>query len=127
MLDDIGPYVVNVQLVTFSLALGEGMVCNTNFSWLFLQTIQASIITNNNILISGIFGDQSNLDMMILQRAKEAPKTSEGLPVLFQVTIPETQNNMEVKGIMDSMVELNKMVIHQHQIPGHMRGAGKTP
>ena len=98
-----------------------------HFSWLFLQTIQASIMTNINTLISGIFGDQSNLDMMVLQRAKEAPKTSEGLPVLFQVTIPETQNNMEVKGSMDSMVELNKMVIHQHQIPGHMRGAGKTP
>ena len=65
-------------------------------------------MTNNNTLISGIFGDQFNLDMMVPQRSNEAPKTSEGLPVLFPVTIPETQNNMEVKGSMDSTVELNK-------------------
>ena len=98
-----------------------------HFSWLFLQTIQASIMTNNNTLISGIFGDQYKLDMMVPQISKEAPKTSEGLPVLFPVTIPETQNNMEVKGSMDSTVELNKMVICQRQIPGHLRGAGNTP
>ena len=98
-----------------------------HFSWLFLQTIQASIMTNNNTLISGIFGDQFNLDMMVPQRSNEAPKTSEVLPVLFPVIIPETQNNMEVKGSMDSTVELNKTVIRQRQIPGHLRGAGNTP
>ena len=43
------------------------------------------------------------------------------------VTILETQNNMEVKGSMDRTVELNNMVIRQRQIPGHLRGAGKTP
>ena len=83
-------------------------------------------MTNNNTLISGIFGDQFNLDIMVPQRSNEAPKTSEGLPVLFPVIIPETQNNMEVKVSMDSTVELNKMVICQRQIPGHLRGSGKT-
>ena len=34
---------------------------------------------------------------------------------------------MEVKGIMYGTVELNKIVIHQRQIPGYLRGAGKTP
>ena len=98
-----------------------------HFSWLFLQTIEASIMTNNNTLISGIFGDQFNLDMMVPQRSNEAPKTPEGLTVLFPVTIPETKNNKEFKGSMDSTVELNKMVICQRQIPGHLRGAGNTP
>ena len=83
-------------------------------------------MTDNNTLISGIFGDQFNLNMMVPQISKEAPKTSEVLPFLFPVAIPETQNNMEVKGIMYGTVELNKIVIHQRQIPGYLRGAGKT-
>ena len=34
---------------------------------------------------------------------------------------------MEVKVSMDRTVELNKMVIRQRQIPGHLRVAGNTP
>ena len=74
-------------------------------------------MTDINALFSGILGYQFKLDMIVPQRSNEAPKTSEGLPVLFQVTIPETQNNMEVKGSMDSMVELNNRVIHPREIP----------
>ena len=38
-------------------------------------------MNDNNALLSGILVDQLNMDMMVPQRAKEAPKTSEGLPV----------------------------------------------
>ena len=54
-----------------------------------LQTIKASIITYNDALTSGLLGEQSKLEMMIPQRSKEPPKTSEGLPVSLPVTIPE--------------------------------------
>ena len=37
-------FVVNGKMVTVSLALREGVACNTIFSWPFLQTIKASIM-----------------------------------------------------------------------------------
>ena len=75
------PFVVNGKPVTVSLDLVEGVACNTTFLWLFLQKIKASITTKNNALVSGILGEQFSLEMMVPQRAKEATKTSEGLPV----------------------------------------------
>ena len=56
--------------------------------------------------------------MIVPQITKQAPKISEELPVFLPVTILETQNNMEDRGRMDSMVKLKKTVIHQCQIPG---------
>ena len=41
------PFVVNVKLVTVSLAIGKFVACNTIFSWTLLQKIKASIMTNN--------------------------------------------------------------------------------
>ena len=46
------PFVVNVNLVTFSLALGEGVAYKTIFSWPLLKTIKDSIMTKNNSLVS---------------------------------------------------------------------------
>ena len=58
------------------------------------------------------------MEMMVPQRANEAPKTSDGLLVSLPVVIPETQNIMENRGSMDITIELKKTVIHQHQILG---------
>ena len=55
------PFVVNIKPVTVSLALGEGLACNTILSWTFLKTIKASIMTDNNVLVSGILGEQFRL------------------------------------------------------------------
>ena len=71
-----------------------------NVSLTFLQTIKASIMTNNNALVSVILADQFNLDMMVPQRTKQAPKASEGIPVSLPVTILETQNNTKYGDIM---------------------------
>ena len=49
------PFVVNVQPVTVSLALVEGVACNTIFVWLFLKTIKTLIMTLNNTLVSGLY------------------------------------------------------------------------
>ena len=49
-------FVVNGQPVKVSLVLGEGVACNTIFSWTFLRTIKASIMTKNNALISVLLG-----------------------------------------------------------------------
>ena len=68
------PFVVNVKQATVSLALGERVECNTIFSWQLLQTIKASIMNNNNALVIGLPGEQFRLEMMVPQRAKEAPK-----------------------------------------------------
>ena len=111
------PSVVNGKLVTVSLALGEGVACKSIFSWPFLQTIKASIVTNNNALVRGIIGGQFRLEMLVTQGAKEAPKTSEGLPVLLPVSIQGKQENMKNISIMNRRVELKNTVIHQHQIP----------
>ena len=81
--------------------------------------IKASIIIDNNTLISEILGDQFKMEIMVTQRSKEAPKTSEGIPVSFPVTIQETQNNMNYRVSMDSTMKLKKTLIHQRQIPGH--------
>ena len=72
---------VNGQPVIVSLALGEGVACNTIFSWPFLQTIKVSILTDNNTLVIGILGEKFNLEMLVTQRANEAPKTSEGISI----------------------------------------------
>ena len=37
------------------------------------------------------------------------------------------EKNTEVRGIMDSRVELKKILIYQRQIPGQHWGAGKPP
>ena len=112
------PFMVNRQPVIVSLALGEGVACNTICSWPFLKTVKASIMTNNNALVSVLLGDQFRTEMMVPQRDKESPKKSEGLPVLFPVSIQVKQENMEDRGSRSSRVELKKMVIHQRQIPG---------
>ena len=43
-------FAVNGKLVTVSLALGEGVACNTRLSRPLMHTIKASIMTKNNIL-----------------------------------------------------------------------------
>ena len=50
------PFVLNGQPVTVDIALGEGVVLNTNFLWPFLQTIKASIMTKNNSLVIVFLG-----------------------------------------------------------------------
>ena len=69
-------------------------------------------MTKNNALISGILGEQFNLEIMVPQREKEATKTPEGITVSFPLAIQETQDNMKDKGISDITVELKKTVIH---------------
>ena len=59
------PFVVNGKPMTVSLALGEGVACNIIFSWTFLQTIKSSVMTKNNVLVSGLLGEQFRLDMMV--------------------------------------------------------------
>ena len=75
-------------------------------------------MTENNGLVGGLLGEQFKMNMMVTQIPKEEPKTSEGIQVSLPVEIPETHNNTEDKGSMDSMVEPKKTVIHQQQIPG---------
>ena len=70
-------FVVNEKPITVSLTLGEGVACNTIFSWPLLQTIKASIMTNNNkSLVSGIMEEQFSMEIMVTKISKEAPKTS---------------------------------------------------
>ena len=88
--------------MTVPLDIGEGVAYNTIFSWPFLQTIKASRTTEKNALVSGLLGEQFRLEMMVPQRAKEAPKTSERLPVLFPVVIQEKRDNMKERGIRNS-------------------------
>ena len=84
---------VNGKPVTVSLAIVEGVAFNTIFSWPFLQTIKASIMIKDYDLVCGLLGEQFRLEMMVPQRAKEAPKTSEGLPVSFPFPIQGKQEN----------------------------------
>ena len=114
---------VNEKLVTVSLSLGEGVACNTIFSWPFLQTIKASIMTTNNDLVSGLLGDKLRMEMMVPQRDKEAPKTPEGLTVSSPVSTQGKQYNMDDRGSRSIRVELKKAVIHQHNIPGQHYGS----
>ena len=55
--------------------------------------MKASIMTDNNALVSGLLGEQFRLEMMVPQRYKESPKTSEGLPVSLSVSIQGKQEN----------------------------------
>ena len=108
---------VNVKLVTVSLALGEGMARNTIFAWPFLQTIKASIMTENNDLVSRLLEEQFRLEIMFPQRETESPKKSEVIPVSLPASFQGKQENMKVSSSMNSRVELKKTVIHQHHIP----------
>ena len=110
-------FVVNGKPVIVSLLLGEGVACNTIFSWKLLQIIKAAIMPYNNTLVSRILVEQFKLEIMVQQRSKESPKISVLLPVSLSVAIPETQNNTEDIGRMYIIVELKKTVIHQYQIP----------
>ena len=99
--------------MTFYVVLVEGVACNTIFSWLLLKTIMASILANKNILVSELLGDHFKLEVMVAQRSKEAPKTSERISVSLPVLIPETQNDTEYRGSLDSTVKLMNKLIHQ--------------
>ena len=63
-------FLVDGKSVTFYLALGEGVACNTILSWPFLHTINASIMTNKNSLVSGLLGEKFRLEMKVPQRSK---------------------------------------------------------
>ena len=63
------------------------MTCKSIFEWSFLHTIEASIVTENNALCSGILGEPFILKMMVPQRDKDTPKTSEGLQVPLPAAI----------------------------------------
>ena len=106
-------------MVTVSNSLGEEIAYNTISPWTFLQTIKASIMTKNNVLISVLLGEQFKMYIMVPQRSKETTKTPEGIPVSLLVAIQETQDNMKDRGSRDSTVELNDTVIHQLQIQCH--------
>ena len=82
-------FMVNRKLVRISTTLGEWVACITIFSWPLLKTINASIMTKNNALVSGLLGDQFKLKVVVPQRSKEAPKKLEVLPVSLPLTIPE--------------------------------------
>ena len=60
---------------------------------------------------------ENKMDMMVPRGSKERSKISEGLPVSLPAATPKEKNNTEVRGSMDSRVELKNMVIHQRQIP----------
>ena len=104
--------------MTVSLDLGHRLACNTIFSWPFLQIIESSIMNDNNVLVIGLLGEKFRLEMMVPKISKEAPKTSEGLPVSLSVAIQEKHNHMKDKVINNIRVELKKTVIHKLQIPG---------
>ena len=72
---------VNTQAVTVYFNLGEVLACNTIFLWPFLRTIKASILTENNALVSGFLGEQFNMDIMVPQIYRKSTNTSEGIPV----------------------------------------------
>ena len=107
-------FLVNGKPVIASLALVERVACNTIFSWPFPKTIKASIMNENNALVSGLLGYQFKLEMMVPQRAKKA----EIILFSFPVAIQETQDNMNDQGIWNITTELKNTVIHQRQIPG---------
>ena len=93
------PFVLNGKPVTVSLALGEGVACNTIFSWKFLQTIKASIMTNNDALVSGLLGENFRLEMVVPKRAKESPKTLEGLPVSLPFSIQRNKRKLSTEEV----------------------------
>ena len=49
------------------------------------------MVTKKNSLAGGLLREQSKMDMMVTKRAKEAPKTSNIIPVSLQVSILETK------------------------------------
>ena len=55
------PFMVNIQPGTVSLDLLGWLVCNTIFLWMFLQTVKASIMTENKYLVGGFLGYQLKL------------------------------------------------------------------
>ena len=78
--------------------------------------IKSSIVLDNKSLVSVLLGEQFRLGMMFPQRAKEAPKTSEGIPFLLTVSIQEKQENIKDRDSRNTRVELTKTVIHQLHI-----------
>ena len=83
-----------------------------------MKKIKASIITKNKNLISELPRYKFNMDTMVTQRSKEAPKTSERIPVSLPVIIPKTQNNTEKRDIIESTAEVKRTAIYQRKIPG---------
>ena len=105
-----------------SITLEEGMACNSIFSCPFMQTIKASKMTDNNALVSKLLGYHFRREIMVTQRVKEVPKTSEGLPDSLPVAIQEKQDTINDRGSRNITVEPKKKVIHQRQIQGQRLG-----
>ena len=85
---------------------------------MFLQTITASIMTDRNSSVSEIMGHQFNMEMIVPQKPKEELKTLYGLTISLPVAILETKYDMNNRGSMCIMVELNRTIIHQRQTTG---------
>ena len=69
-------------------------------------------MTKNNALVSALLGEQFRLEMMVPQRSKESPKTSEGLPVSLPFSIQGKQDNKKDRSSRNSRTELKKTVIY---------------
>ena len=69
-------------------------------------------MNKNNALISGLLGEQFRLEIMVPKRAKEATKTSEGLPVSLPLSIQGKQDNIKDRSSINRRMELRKVVIN---------------
>ena len=103
------PFVVNGQQVTVSFALGEGVACNTIFSYPFLYAIKGSVLTESNTLVSGMLGETFRLELMIPPRAREAPKTVGGMPTSLVARGSQKE---------EKEVEVQETVLHKRHMPG---------
>ena len=85
-----------------------------------MKSIKASILNDNNSLVIVLLVEQFKLDMMVTRRSREATESSEGMAFSSKFSTIEGRSeiiNRNCYGIiMDSIVELKEMVIHQLHI-----------
>jgi hypothetical protein len=85
------PYILNGREVLVSLGLGKDVACNTILSWPFLQSLNASLITESQVVILGRLGAVLPYDNMVPLRANVAPANAAGAPPSFLTREPSVQ------------------------------------
>ena len=78
------PFIVSGQPVVVSFALGEGVACNTVFSYPFLSALEAGIVLENMTVTCEQLKEVFQLEALVPLAVAEVPAVPKGVPGTFQ-------------------------------------------
>ena len=114
------PYVINGREVRVSLGLGQNVACNTILSWPFLQSLNASMITESQVVILGRLGAVLPYDNMVPMQANVAPANAAGAPPSF-LTREASLQCPDIVALVTQLQQRIEETLHVSTSVNHLR------